>query len=78
MANKTLFSSIKSLLPRATERNEAGGAAYALAPKHALGEARIAETIPGLAPQGGGQLCKMPKVTVAIWIWSTEILLQPD
>ena len=36
MANKTLFSSIKSLLPRATARNEAGGAAYALAPKHAL------------------------------------------
>ena len=36
MANKTLFSSLKSKLPRATARNEAGGAAYALAPKHAL------------------------------------------
>lgn len=38
MANKTLFSSLKSLLPRATARNEAGGAAYALAPKHALAQ----------------------------------------
>jgi 60 kDa SS-A/Ro ribonucleoprotein len=38
MANKTLFSSIKSKLPRATARNEAGGAAYALAPKHALAQ----------------------------------------
>jgi 60 kDa SS-A/Ro ribonucleoprotein len=42
MANKTLFSSIKSWLPRATAINEAGGAAYALAPKHAL--AQIAAT----------------------------------
>ena len=32
MANKSLFSSLKSKLPRATARNEAGGAAYALAP----------------------------------------------
>ncbi|MHB8865021.1 MAG: TROVE domain-containing protein [Pirellulaceae bacterium] len=38
MVNKTLFSSIKSLLPRATARNEAGGAAYALAPKQALAQ----------------------------------------
>jgi 60 kDa SS-A/Ro ribonucleoprotein len=38
MANKSLFSSIKSILPRATVRNEAGGAAYALAPKHALAQ----------------------------------------
>jgi 60 kDa SS-A/Ro ribonucleoprotein len=36
MANKSLFSSITSKLPRASTRNEAGGAAYALAPKHAL------------------------------------------
>lgn len=42
MANKTLFSSLKSWLPRATAINEAGGAAYALAPKHAL--AQIAAT----------------------------------
>lgn len=42
MANKTLFSSLKSLLARATAVNEAGGAAYALAPKHAL--AQIAAT----------------------------------
>jgi 60 kDa SS-A/Ro ribonucleoprotein len=42
MANKTLFSSIKSFLPRATAINEAGEAAYALAPKRAL--AQIAAT----------------------------------
>lgn len=38
MANKSLFSSLKSKLPRATVPNEAGGAAYALAPKHALAQ----------------------------------------
>ena len=38
MANKNLFSSIKSLLPRATTRNEAGGVAYAFTPKHALAQ----------------------------------------
>jgi 60 kDa SS-A/Ro ribonucleoprotein len=38
MANKTLFSSIKSLLPRADSTNEAGGGAYKLAPKHALAQ----------------------------------------
>ena len=42
MANTSLFSSIKSWLPRATATNEAGGAAYQLAPKHAL--AQIAAT----------------------------------
>ncbi|MCA9112179.1 MAG: TROVE domain-containing protein, partial [Planctomycetaceae bacterium] len=38
MANKSLFSSLKSLMPRATVRNEAGGPAYALVPKHALAQ----------------------------------------
>ena len=38
MANKSLFSSLKSLMPRATVRNEAGGPAYALGPKHALAQ----------------------------------------
>lgn len=38
MANKSLFSSLKALLPRATVRNEAGGQAYALQPKHALAQ----------------------------------------
>ncbi len=42
MANKSLFASLKSMLPRADARNEAGGGAYALAPKHAL--AQIAAT----------------------------------
>jgi 60 kDa SS-A/Ro ribonucleoprotein len=38
MANKTLFSSIKSLWPKATARNDAGGPAYAFDPKHALAQ----------------------------------------
>lgn len=38
MANKSLFSSLKALLPRATARNDAGGPAYALEPKHALAQ----------------------------------------
>ncbi|HWB10461.1 MAG TPA: TROVE domain-containing protein [Pirellulales bacterium] len=42
MANKTLFSSITSRLPRATAHNEAGGLAYRLPAKHAL--AQVAAT----------------------------------
>lgn len=42
MANKTLFSSSTSRLPRANTVNEAGGRAYQLSPKHAL--AQIAAT----------------------------------
>lgn len=38
MANKSLFSSMKALLPRATARNDAGGPAYALGPKQALAQ----------------------------------------
>jgi 60 kDa SS-A/Ro ribonucleoprotein len=38
MANKSLFSSLKSLMPRATVRNDASGPAYALEPKHALAQ----------------------------------------
>ena len=38
MANKTLFSSIKSKLPRADTHNEAGGRAYKFTPKHALAQ----------------------------------------
>jgi len=38
MANKNLFSSLKSLLPRTDAVNEAGGRAYALPPKHALAQ----------------------------------------
>jgi len=38
MANKTLFSSLKSMLPRADTRNEEGSRAYALPPKHALAQ----------------------------------------
>lgn len=38
MANKSLFSSLLSLLPRADACNEAGGRAYAFTPKHALAQ----------------------------------------
>ena len=38
MANKTLFSSLKSLLPRANAANEEGARAYRLPPKHALAQ----------------------------------------
>ncbi|HEY7310252.1 MAG TPA: TROVE domain-containing protein [Gemmataceae bacterium] len=38
MANKNLFASLKSLLPRADARNEAGGVAYRLTPRHALAQ----------------------------------------
>ena len=38
MANKSLFASLKSRLVRADARNEAGGRAYALEPKHALAQ----------------------------------------
>jgi 60 kDa SS-A/Ro ribonucleoprotein len=38
MANKTLFSSIKNMLPRTNATNEAGGRAYRYAPKHALAQ----------------------------------------
>jgi hypothetical protein len=40
MANKSLFASIKNLLPLASTRNEAGGVAYTLTPKHALARSR--------------------------------------
>jgi 60 kDa SS-A/Ro ribonucleoprotein len=38
MANKSLFTSLKGLLPRAFARNEAGGPAYALDSRHALAQ----------------------------------------
>ena len=38
MANKSLFQSITSVLPRATVVNEAGGPAYKYEPKHALAQ----------------------------------------
>lgn len=38
MANKSLFSSLKSLLPRADANNEEGARAYQLPPKHALAQ----------------------------------------
>ena len=37
MANKSLFASLTSRLPQANAVNEAGGRAYKLEPKHAMG-----------------------------------------
>ena len=45
MANKTLFSSRTSTLPRANTVNEAGGRAYKLAPKHALAQIRVSNVV---------------------------------
>ncbi len=44
MANKSLFSSNFSILPRTNTFNEAGGAAYAFAPKHALAQYAVTST----------------------------------
>ena len=38
MANKSLFNSVKSHIQKATARNEAGGTAYLMEPKHALAQ----------------------------------------
>ena len=38
VANKTLFSSVKSFLPRTDSFNEAGGRAYKFTPKHSLAQ----------------------------------------
>ena len=38
MANKSLFASLKSRFVRTDTRNEAGGRAYTLAPRHALAQ----------------------------------------
>lgn len=38
MANKSLFSSVKSFFQKANARNAAGGPAYLMEPKHALAQ----------------------------------------
>ena len=48
MANKSLFSSSTSTLPRANTVNEAGGRAYKLAPKHALAQIAATGTFNGV------------------------------
>src|SRR5262245_66596053 len=63
MANKSLFSSLKSFLPRATAINEAGGAAYALAPKHALAQIAATGCFNGtFYASGGSQLDELKKL----------------
>ncbi len=53
MANKTLFSSIKSVLTRTDTRNEAGGRAYRYAPKHALAQLAATGCFNGTFYAGG-------------------------
>jgi 60 kDa SS-A/Ro ribonucleoprotein len=53
MADKTLFSSIKSRLPRANARNEAGGPAYRLPAKHALAQVAATGCAEGAVEPGG-------------------------
>lgn len=48
MANKSLFSSNTSILPRANTVNEAGGRAYKLTPKHALAQIAATGTFNGV------------------------------
>lgn len=55
MANKTLFSSFKSLLPRADATNEAGGRAYRLTPKHALAQIAATGCFNGVYYTGAGE-----------------------
>ena len=47
MANKSLFASLTSRLPRANAVNEAGGLAYKLEPKHALAQVAAIGRCPG-------------------------------
>ncbi len=46
MANKSLFASLTSRLPRANAVNEAGVLAYKLEPKHALAQVAATGTLP--------------------------------
>src|SRR4029079_4446135 len=63
MANKALFSSLKRFLPRATAINEAGGAAYALAPKHALAQVAATGCFNGtFYASGASQLDELKKL----------------
>jgi 60 kDa SS-A/Ro ribonucleoprotein len=54
MANKNLFSSLKSLLPRADAVNRESAAAYALSPKHALAQMAATGCFNGTFYAGAG------------------------
>ena len=53
MANKTLFSSLKSILPRTDTVNEEGARAYKFAPKHALAQLAATGCFNGTFYAGG-------------------------
>src|SRR5262249_14394724 len=60
MANKQLFASRSTTLPRADARNEAGGRAYRLEPKHALAQLAATGCFNGTYyAQGDDQLDKL-------------------
>jgi 60 kDa SS-A/Ro ribonucleoprotein len=63
MANKTLFSSIKSKFARTDTVNEAGGRAYQFAPKHALAQLAATGCFGGIYyASAQGQLDQMRKL----------------
>ena len=65
MVNKSLFSSIKSRLPRTNTVNEAGGAAYHLNAKHALAQLAATGTFNGtFYAQGSAQLDQLIRETL--------------
>ena len=67
MANKFLFGSSKSKQPAANVRNEAGGPAYALSPKHALAQLATTGCLAGtFYASGEDQLESMIKLAKQI------------
>jgi len=65
MANKGLFSSLKSLLPRADARNEEGARAYQLPPKHTLAQLAATGCFNGaFYAQAETQLAKLLELAV--------------
>ena len=87
MANKTLFSSIKSILPRTDSFNEAGGRAYKFTPKHALAQMAATGCFNGVYyASAQSQLDEMRKLSLdqkvinlpAMYIQATQDRLLPE
>ncbi len=67
MANRTLFSSIKSKFVRTDTRNEAGGRAYKFTPKHALAQMAATGCFNGVYyARAESQLDEMRKLIVQV------------
>src|SRR4051794_6269630 len=73
MANKSVFSSVTSPLPRTDSANEAGGPAYRLPPKHALAQLAATGCFNGTFYAGAeGQLADL--LTLADQVDDNEFL----